>query len=71
VGLQRYNFANPVSNGHIKRVTDQDIELPVFEIIGTNVQKNYIALPESDKSSLKIKMPILVILAKNVAYFLT
>lgn len=55
-----------VQNGHIKRLTDPDIELPVIEICGTNIMKNYMALPANPGHSLKIKMPILVLLVKNV-----
>jgi hypothetical protein len=31
-----------------------------------NINKNFIALPSNPASSLKIKMPILVLLVKNV-----
>jgi hypothetical protein len=58
-----------VQNGYIKRLTDQDIELPVIEICGNNILKNYIALPVNPSSSLKIKMPIFVLLVKNVTTF--
>jgi Protein of unknown function (DUF667) len=51
-------------------VTDQDIDLPVFEISGSNIINNYIAYPSSKNSSMRIKMPILVLLAKNVVIFL-
>jgi len=47
-------------------LTDQEIELPVIEILGTNIAKNYLAFPSNPASSMKIKFPILVILAKNV-----
>ncbi len=53
-------------NGHIKRVTDQDIELPVFEISGSNILNNYLAYPSGKNHSLRVRMPILVLLAKNV-----
>lgn len=66
MGLQRYIQPDTVRNGHIKRLTDQDIDLPVIEIVGTNIQKNYIALPANPQHSLRIKMPILVLLVKNV-----
>jgi hypothetical protein len=55
-----------VRNGHIKRITDLDIELPVFEISGNNIVNNYIAFPGEKQGSLRIKMPILVLLVKNV-----
>lgn len=59
-----------MQNGHIKRLTDPDIDLPVIEINGVNINKNYIALPANPSSSLKIKMPVLVLLVKNVTKFL-
>ena len=34
-----------VRNGHIKRITDQDIQSSVLEIMGTNVSTNYITCP--------------------------
>lgn len=68
--VERYFFNNKVRNGHIKRITDQDIELPVFEISGSNIINNFIAFPANKNHSLKIKMPILVLLVKNVVYFI-
>lgn len=58
-----------VRNGHIKRLTDQDIDLPVIEICGTNIINNYLSIPNNPKASLKMKMPILVLLVKNVNIF--
>ena len=69
MAVQWYQPTNSVRNGHIKRLTDQDIDLPVIEIVGTNIQKNYIALPANPQHSLRIKMPILVLLVKNVLTF--
>ena len=57
---------NAVRNGHIKRITDPDIELPVFEISGSNVVNNLIAYPASKNASMRVKMPVLVLLVKNV-----
>ena len=54
-------------NGHIKRITDADIELPVFEISGSNVLNNFIAFPATKNASMRVKMPVLVLLVKNVA----
>ena len=34
-----------VRNGHIKRITDNDIQSLVLEIEGTNVQTTYITCP--------------------------
>lgn len=36
---------NIVQNGHIKRLTDQDIQSSVLEIMGTNVTTAYITCP--------------------------
>jgi hypothetical protein len=64
--IKRYKFYYLVQNGHIKRLTDGDIDLPVIEIFGVNINKNFLALPANPASSLRIKMPILVLLVKNV-----
>jgi|JI10StandDraft_1071094.scaffolds.fasta_scaffold168342_3 hypothetical protein len=66
MGVQGYLKAYAVRNGHIKRITDMDIELPVFELSGANIINNFIAFPSQKNSSMKIKFPILVLLAKNV-----
>lgn len=55
-----------VRNGHIKRITDQDIQSSVLEIIGTNVSTNYITCPADAKKTLGIKLPFLVMIIKNV-----
>lgn len=39
------NFHNLVENGHIKRLTDQDIQSSVLEIMGTNVTTSFITCP--------------------------
>lgn len=38
-----------VHNGHIKRLTDQDIQSSVLEIMGTNVTTAYITCPANPK----------------------
>lgn len=53
-------------NGHIKRITDQDIQSSVLEIMGTNVSTNYITCPAEAKKTLGIKLPFLVMIIKNV-----
>ncbi|MCQ2819224.1 MAG: CFAP20 family protein [archaeon] len=55
-----------VKNGHIKRLKDQDIRSPSIEIIGANVESNYIVTPVDNKQSLGIKMPTIVLLIKNL-----
>lgn len=54
------------SNGHIKRITDEDIQSSVLEIVGTNVATNYISCPGSPSQTLGIKLPFLVLVVKNL-----
>jgi len=56
-----------VRNGHIKRITDQDIQSSVLEIMGTNVSTNYITCPADPKQTLGIKLSFLVMIIKNVS----
>jgi hypothetical protein len=56
---------NQVRNGHIKRITDQDIQSSVIEIMGINVDNNYISYPKETKP-ISIKLPVVVLLIKNV-----
>ena len=62
--LENWDFS--VRNGHIKRLIDPDIQSPCIEIIGANVDLNYIFSPADPKKSLGIKMPTIVILVKNL-----
>ena len=55
-----------VRNGHIKRITDPDIQSSVLEIMGTNVSTNYINAPLDPKKTLAIKLPFLVMIIKNL-----
>ena len=55
-----------VSNGHIKRLTDQDIQSSVLEIMGTNVTTSFIRCPINKSETLGIKLPFLVMIIKNV-----
>ena len=55
-----------VRNGHIKRITDPDIQSSVLEIMGTNVSTNYITCPADANKTLGIKLPFLVMIIKNV-----
>lgn len=54
-----------MQNGHIKRVTDEEIQSFVIEILGANVSTTFITCP-LNKTSLGIKLPILVMIVKNV-----
>merc|ERR1712032_812378 len=67
-----------VKNGHIKRLTDDDIQSSVLEISGTNVSTTYIQCPKQfdkkgkkhksrKKNTLGIKLPFLVMIIKNVS----
>ena len=60
-----------VRNGHIKRITDPDIQSSVLEIMGTNVSTNYITCPADANKTLGIKLPFLVMIIKNVRKKLT
>ncbi|XP_065516987.1 cilia- and flagella-associated protein 20-like [Lathamus discolor] len=60
-----------VRNGHIKRITDNDIQSLVLEIEGTNVSTTYITCPVDPKKTLGIKLPFLVMIIKNLKkYFM-
>lgn len=59
-----------VHNGHIKRITDQDIQSSVLEIMGTNVTTALITCPQNANETLGIKLPFLVMIIKNVFSFL-
>ena len=52
--LDNWDFT--VKNGHIKRLLDPDIQSPALEIIGANVDSNFIFSPANPKKSLEIKM---------------
>lgn len=55
-----------VRNGHIKRITDSDIQSSVLEIAGVNVSTTYITCPADPKRTLGIKLPFLVMIIKNL-----
>lgn len=55
-----------VKNGHIKRLTDEDIQSSVLELAGTNVSTTFISCPADPKKTLAIKLPFLVMIIKNV-----
>lgn len=57
-----------VCNGHIKRITDPDIQSSVLEIMGTNVSTTFIQCPADPKKTLGIKLPFLVMIIKNVSF---
>jgi Protein of unknown function (DUF667) len=55
-----------VRNGHIKRITDNDIRSSVLEVMSTNVSTTYISCPGDASKTLGIKLPFLVMLIKNL-----
>ncbi|CAI2736539.1 unnamed protein product [Schistosoma spindalis] len=60
-----------VMNGHIKRITDNDIQSLVLELMGTNVSTTFITCPAEPKRSLGIKLPFLVMIIKNLKKYFT
>ena len=58
-------------NGHIKRITDPDIQSFVLEIVGTNVSTTYITCPADPRKTLGIKLPYLVMIVKNMKKYFT
>ena len=60
-----------VRNGHIKRITDPDIQSSVLEICGTNVSTTFVTCPAEPKKVLGIKLPFLVIIVKNLKKYFT
>ena len=53
-------------NGHIKRITDNDIRSSVLEVMSTNVSTTFISCPGDATKTLGIKLPFLVMLIKNL-----
>lgn len=60
-----------VRNGHIKRITDNDIQSLVLEIVGTNVSTTFVTCPAELKKTLGIKLPFLVMIIKNMKKYFT
>ena len=55
-------------NGHIKRITDNDIQSSVLEIMSTNISTTFITCPADPQKTLGIKLPFLVMIIKNVRH---
>ena len=53
-------------NGHIKRITDNDIQSSVLEIMSTNISTTFVSCPADSAKTLGIKLPFLVMIIKNV-----
>ena len=75
-------WGKSVKNGHIKRLTDDDIQSSVLEIAGTNVSTTFIQCPKQTdtdgnrikpkkKKHLGIKLPFLVMIIKNLKKYFT
>ena len=60
-----------MQNGHIKRITDQDINSSVLEIMGSNVTTCFVTAPLDPKQTLGIKLPFLVMIIKNLKKYFT
>ena len=56
-----------VRNGHIKRITDSDIQSSTLEICGSNVSTTFITCPADPKKTLGIKLPFLVMVRRASA----
>ncbi|KAG6451191.1 hypothetical protein O3G_MSEX006983 [Manduca sexta] len=54
-----------VQNGHIKRITDTEVNSIVLEIVSTNVATTFIRCPKQNQI-LGIKLPFLVMIVKNL-----
>ncbi|KAG0433146.1 hypothetical protein HPB47_020176 [Ixodes persulcatus] len=67
-------FGRPVEgvrNGHIKRITDNDIQSFVLEILGTNVSTTFITCPADPRKTLGIRLPYLIMIVKNMKKYFT
>jgi Protein of unknown function (DUF667) len=60
-----------VSEGHVKRLQDDDIQSNVLEIVGANLQSTYITCPADLNATLGIKLPFLVLIMKNSNKYFT
>lgn len=70
-------WGKQVKNGHIKRLTDMDIQSSVLEICGANTFTTYIHCPQGQGTGgvrvkeLGIKLPFLVMIIKNLKKYFT
>uniref|UniRef100_A0A7S0Q1R5 CFA20 domain-containing protein n=1 Tax=Coccolithus braarudii TaxID=221442 RepID=A0A7S0Q1R5_9EUKA len=60
-----------VQNGHIKRITDNDIQSSVLEIMSSNCSTTFICCPRDPSKTLGIKLPFLVMIIKNLKKYFT
>lgn len=54
-----------INNGHVRRLSDAEVNSLVLEIISTNVTTTYITCPRN-KQYLGIKLPFMVMIVKNM-----
>ena len=60
-----------INNGYVKRITDFEMQSSVIEICGANVSTCFLSCPASEKQTLGIKMPFLVLLIKYLKKYFT
>lgn len=54
-----------VANGHITRITDEDIQSSVLEVASNNVATTYITCPADPAATLGVKLPFLVMVVRR------
>lgn len=62
--LQSWDKA--VRNGHIKRLVDHEIQCSVLELHAISIDTVYISCPVDPNQTLAIRLPVLVLLVKNL-----
>lgn len=55
-----------IANGHVTRITDEDIQSSVLELVSANVATTYITCPADKAATLGVKLPYLVMVVKNL-----
>lgn len=65
------NWDIQVRNGHVKRITDEDLNSLALEVCGRNVTTTYVTCPAAREQTLGIKMPVLAMLMKNLHKYFT
>lgn len=60
-----------VANGHVTRLTDEDIQSSVLELVSANVATTYITCPAENTATLGVKLPYLVMVVKNLKRYFT
>ena len=54
-----------MANGHVTRVTDEDIQSSVLELVSANVATTYITCPAEKAATLGVKLPYLVMVVRH------